>query len=89
MSDIPVLDGWIFNRSGNTEDFCIYVCAKEGMSLRESLRLFAANSGVEKRHGGGRDAEKSVCRDDLSWEKCTFASIKPLNIIRKEQNLSL
>ena len=62
----------------------IYVCVKEEMSLRESLCLFAANSGVEKRHGGGRDAEKSVCRDYLSWEKCTFASIKLLYIIRQE-----
>ena len=68
---------------GNTEDFCIYVCVKEGMSLRESLCLFAANSG-ERNDTWGREAEKSVCRDDLSWEKCTFASIKPLNIIRKE-----
>ena len=56
--------------------------------MRESLCLFAANSG-ERNDTWGREAEKSVCRDDLSWEKCTFASIKPLNIIRKEQNLSL
>ena len=52
--------GYIFNGSGNTEDFCIYVCAKEGMSLRESLCLFAANSGGEKRHMG-EEMQKSLC----------------------------